>query len=116
MFLEVGLSQLALFVFGVIGLTNILIYGKILQGLRDFFSMLLPDSFYEILECYQCMGFWTGMIIGYIVMTSHFSGILVCGFAGSFLSHFAALLVEYLEAHNMIPYDVGYIDEENIDA
>ncbi len=104
--------QFVMFALATIGLTNIMIYGKILEGMRDLLEAFLPPAVYEVLECYQCMGFWTGMLTGYIVLTSNILGVLACGFAGSFLSHFAALIVEYIESNMMIALHDDYVEEE----
>lgn len=94
--------QLFLFVFGVIGLTHILVDGKIFQPVRDFLKERLPASVYSVLECYQCSGTWAGVLVGLLVLTRNPFYVVVCGFAGSFLASWAAFYLNYLEAQTMM--------------
>ena len=96
------MTNLIMFVLGTIGLTNILIYGSILDDVRQWVFEHIPTKVSNVLTCYQCTGFWSGLFIGYILLTHNILATLVCGFAGSFVSHFAAVLVEYLEANSMV--------------
>jgi hypothetical protein len=102
MFLEMIMVNLILFLLAAVGLTNILIYGSILDNAREWVLARVPDKVGEVLSCYQCTGFWSGLLTGYVLLTHDFFGTLMCGFAGSFTSHFAAVLVEYLEANSMV--------------
>lgn len=94
--------NLILFVLATIGLTNILIYGEILNDLRDYVHDHAPDWMVTILECYQCCGFWSGIVTGYALLTHDLSGVLMTGFAGSFVSHFAALVTEFIESRSIV--------------
>lgn len=96
------MTNLILFVLATIGLTNILIYGSILDGLRAKIFEILPEKVSKVLTCYQCTGFWSGLFCGFTLLTHNFFGVLMCGFAGSFVSHLAAIVVEYLEANSMV--------------
>jgi hypothetical protein len=98
-----------LFVFSVIGLTNIMIDGSILAPLRAFLQSRLPASVYKIFECYQCMGTWCGFICGTILISHNPFVILTCGFAGSFLSVLAASYLNYIEARTIV--NLGESDE-----
>jgi uncharacterized membrane protein YeaQ/YmgE (transglycosylase-associated protein family) len=106
-----------IFVFATIGLTNIFVESVIMQPLREWVGKRSNQWFLgkisQILDCYQCCGFWCGLIIG-LIMFSIFPGSffyyllrniivgLICGFAGSFLATFTALLINYLEAKSVI--------------
>lgn len=105
MFLEINLASLALFAMSAVGLTNILIYGKILNIPREWFKSLVPEKVGEALECYQCTGFWAGAFAGACLLTLNPFGVLMAGLAGSFLSEFVEVVKEYLEANSMINLD-----------
>ncbi len=103
--------NLILFLLATVGMTNILIYGSILNDIRDWAFDNLPKKVSEVLMCYQCTGFWTGMLCGHSLLSHDFRGVLMCGFAGSFASHFAAIVVEYFEANSIVP-DYHFHDED----
>jgi len=56
----------------------------------------------KIFSCLQCMGFWTGLVCSLFLMPFNFFTILCCGFAGSFLCPFAAVIYTYLEAAALV--------------
>jgi hypothetical protein len=99
-----NMVNLVLFILSTIGLTNILVYGKIFDVPRNFLRDHLPEKVFEVLECYQCTGFWAGLLTGFVMLSHSLPVVLMAGFAGSFLSHFAALLAEYIEANTAIPF------------
>jgi hypothetical protein len=105
-----NLSNLILFAFSTVGLTNILIYGKIFEGLREKLRDLVPPKVYEVLECYQCTGFWSGLFTGFIVSHNPFA-ILMCGFASSFLAESVQVVRDYLEANSMVNIPVQQIPQ-----
>lgn len=101
-----------LFVLATIGLSSILVESVIFDpfrqwlkipnvGLKQFFKSKLS----KIFSCFQCMGFWTGLFCGLILVSFNPFIILCCGFAGSFLSPFASTLINYLEAQTLISMD-----------
>lgn len=98
-----------LFIFSVIGFTNIMIDSSIMAPLRGFLQERLPANVYKIFECYQCMGTWCGFICGAILISLNPLVILTCGFAGSFLSVLAASYLNYLEAKTIV--DLGEPNE-----
>jgi len=98
-----------LFVFAVIGLTNLMIDSSLLAPLREFLKKHLPVSVYKVFECYQCMGTWCGFICGVILISHNPLVVLTCGFAGSFLSVLAASYLNYIEARTIV--DLGDSDE-----
>ncbi len=95
--------NLILFIAATIGLTNLFIYGgSIFKIIRDFVEKNFSENIFELFKCYQCMGTWVGFLVGYILLTHDFFGVLMCGFAGSFLANSAAILTEYVEANSMV--------------
>jgi hypothetical protein len=111
-----------------VGLTAIIVDGKIFQpvrnGLNAFFitseekknqgtysTLRVPiDMIRNIMTCYQCCGFWCGLICSPIMVYSlgfvpeqveFYVAILACGFVGSFLSMLYLRIDELLFAKTM---------------
>ena len=85
------MATLLLFAFATIGLTNILVHGRILDllmikgiSIRDW--MTTPNFSKELLGCYECTGFWAGMICGSFFSWHLWWMIPIYGFAGSVLA------------------------------
>lgn len=106
--------EILLFCLGSIGMTLILVDGSIFSWLRDLPEKLsqktknvvllwIYTKLTALLHCHMCFGWWTGIIIGYLTFTHiTLSQIFVAGCASSFLSYFAALFLNYLEAQTYI--------------
>ena len=62
------------------------------------------------MECYQCCGFWSGVIVGLVVLTHNPLILIVCGCAASFLSVLGAGFLEYL--NSVIEFDIEEPQEE----
>lgn len=72
--------HLILFILTCYGLTNILMYGKILNKVR-------PD--WELLKCSMCTGFWSGLLINclfYYLNCAIFDNIYLGSILAGFLS------------------------------
>lgn len=101
-----------LFVLSTVGLTNILVHGRIMDviGLRDFARKYLKKIDADgVLDCYECMGFWSGLFTGAIFF-AHFSWyviplVLACGWAGSLLSSTYNEVMYILRAN--VQFDLG---------
>jgi hypothetical protein len=81
-----------LYILATIGLTNILVHGAIFdlikiqkKSLREWAEKLM-GSYFKLFECYECTGFWAGLIFGYLLISPQWWAILACGFAGSVLA------------------------------
>lgn len=96
------LISVFLFMFGVIGMTHIIVDSKIFAPIRDWLQKRLPEKVSSVITCYQCTGFWCGLLTGWIVVSHDPLIDFVCGCAGSFLSSWAAFYLNYLEAQTMI--------------
>jgi hypothetical protein len=96
--------NLVLFAFATIGLTNILVHGKILDLIKFFGKSIrewltYPKFLSELLGCYECTGFWSGIIVGScFVENPKWYLYLLYGFAGSVLSQFYSELVFLLRS------------------
>jgi len=112
-----------LFVLASMGFTNIVVHSYILEGFREWIRQDCPlaspwsiacktwdwifhggviNALKDIITCYQCAGFWCGLIIGYILISHHILGILACGFAGSYLAETSEIIKEYFVANSLV--------------
>lgn len=89
-------ETLIIFILAAVGMTHILVDGKIFAGLRAWVGQKYPKIF-PIFQCYMCMGWWVGLLLGLILYRS-FIFAFCLSFAGSFVANFAAYLQNYLEA------------------
>jgi hypothetical protein len=102
MFLEMKiLINFVLFVFATIGCTHIFVDGGITQPLRDAIETHCCKWLHNLITCYQCLGFWAGLLIGGMLVANNLAELLCCGFAGSFLAYWAADYLNYLESKNL---------------
>lgn len=76
----------------------LILRNKIVQKTRLFLVKTLPKKIKELFECYMCLGFWCGMIIGAGVVSHDPIQIFACGCAGSLLSQLTAIILNLLEA------------------
>ena len=104
------MTDFILFLLATIGLTNILVDGKIAQPIRDFlkeppnwvpFKAWTCTPIYEMLSCHMCCGTWVGVLCGCLIYDD-FAHILLCGFAGSFAAMFSAMIMNLIEAKTIV--------------
>ena len=87
-----------LFIFGVIGLTHIAVDSEISKPIYEWIKPRLPIAA-RVMDCYQCAGFWCGLVLGLIVLTDNLLVVLAAGCAGSFLAQLGWLVLDTLEAY-----------------
>jgi hypothetical protein len=87
-----------LFAFGVVGMSHIIIEGSIFSKPREFLKDHLPATLYSLFECYQCCGFWCGILGGLICFEPTLGQVFLAGCAGSLLSNLAAQATALMEA------------------
>jgi len=120
--------DLILFVLSSIGFTNIVVESDIsmwagqkarclLTKLQNFasnywsgFTTWHLDWLWHGLECKQCVGFWTGLFTGAVLISGSPWVVLTCGFASSMLATFYDLIVGYILTHST--FDVGGTNEQ----
>lgn len=93
-----------LFVLASVGLTLLVVDSSILEPFRNLMKWILPASAYKVFECYQCAGFWCGIVCGFLFTVNPFM-LIMCGCAASFLASSAVLVMNYLEAKSIV--DMG---------
>jgi hypothetical protein len=106
------LSDFLLFSVAAIGFTHIMVDSVIMQPLRDWIMTRAQNTtgktqwfwgkITKILSCYQCAGFWCGLLAGAILVSINILVIFMCGCATSFLALTAAHFIQYLEANSVI--------------
>lgn len=91
------------FLLATIGLCHIIVDGAIFAKWRGWIVQKGPEWAKKLISCYQCTGFWSGIIVGSFMQP--FSGTLwwvvgtiACGFISSYASMFAAAFLNYLDA------------------
>ena len=77
--------NLILFVFSVIGMTNIVVDSTIFAPVRNWTKIKHP-KIGELMTCHQCSGFWCGLVCGSILGSINPLVIFAYGCAGSFLA------------------------------
>lgn len=101
--------EIVLFCLGCIGMSHIIIEGKIFEPTRNWLKRWLPGVLYSLLECYQCTGFWAGILCSFLAFSDITWGqVFVGGCAGSFLSAVGALVLNYLEAKTIVNLEDGH--------
>lgn len=93
------------FAVAVIGFTHILVDSSLFQPVRDWLKTKLHPYVYGILECYQCCGFWCGIIVSLILLSYNPFNVFLGGCAGSFLAVWGANYLNYLEAKSIVEID-----------
>jgi hypothetical protein len=91
-----------------IGLSHIIVDGSIFAYPRGWVVTHGPEWLKKLISCYQCTGFWTGLLVGVAsgIFINEFNTSLIgrlfvmpilYGFAVSYLSMTGAALLNYLD-------------------
>lgn len=109
------LLQTVVFLFGCVGMTQIIVESSISLKIKNLIktwspAFLRPVSgfFLELTGCYQCTGFWVGIIVGCVFFIPgaqtyfDYAKIFVSGCASSCLSLAWTTLLMYLESQTVI--------------
>jgi hypothetical protein len=100
------MEKFLLFLLASVGLTQIIIDSKIMQGFRDLMKKVLSEYWYTLFECYMCCGFWTGIFCGTMLyFEATWSGIaflLCCGFASSLASTVYSAAMNWVESMTVL--------------
>jgi hypothetical protein len=95
--------EIFLFFIGSIGLTHIIVDGSIFEWLRNFLVTYSPSFLGKLILCYMCVGFWVGLLSGWLCFeTITWGQLLDAGGASSFSSMFASVFLNYLEARTIV--------------
>jgi len=102
------MTEFLLWMLACVGMTNIIVESDIFRKLKDFLEPYVPAWMIKLSNCYQCMGFWSGVFVTICLLFMNNSlverwfYIFMGGCASSFLSVFFAMLISYLEANSVI--------------
>ncbi len=104
-----------LFIFSLIGLSFIIVESTIFQPMRTWlkdglipqklnfkFFVLIKNKLTKIVGCFQCTGFWSGVICGLLLVSFNPLIVFCCGCAGSFLTPLAVSIMNYIEVQTII--------------
>jgi len=63
--------ELLVFILLNYGVSNIIVYGSIFNGFREFWKSVSPNFFGKLFSCMMCTPFWTGVLLS---VTFHLIG------------------------------------------
>lgn len=99
-------EALILFIISTIGMTHIIVDGTIMGWFRDLVknvaNRIKRPVLGGVVDCYLCCGAWCGFLMGFVWISSNPLQIFGCGCAGGFLAHFAAVLLNWMEAATIV--------------
>jgi hypothetical protein len=84
--------ELITFILACYGMTMVLVYSKIFEGLRGKINSLNNELLTYMLKCCMCMGFWVGIFVSFITKVPFNAFIAGCISAGT--SYFISRLVD----------------------
>jgi hypothetical protein len=94
-------NDLLLFALASIGLCHGVVDSALMAPIKDYLSRHGWERMVRMLNCYQCAGFWSGVVVGVILLLGQwvpYLHLLLYGFAASFLGPLAAVCLGYLNA------------------
>jgi hypothetical protein len=94
-------NDLLLFSLASIGLCHVVVDSTLMAPVKDALSRHGWQRLVRMLNCYQCAGFWAGVVAGLILLFGQwvpYLYLLLYGFAASFLGPLAAVCLGYLNA------------------
>lgn len=105
----VSLGTILLFACAVIGFTNIIVDpATIFEPVRNWMEKRAEKGnkiaafFDHMWACYQCTGFWVGIICGLVLISLNPLTAIICGMAGSYLATWGATHLNYLVAKSVV--------------
>ena len=109
--------DLIIFVLASVGLTLILVDSTIFHPVRVWIRKKNYQWLNDMISCYQCMGFWSGLFCGILMLLPGYfivPRLLLLGFLASYLSMLGTLLIDYYNAVIYVPEPKD--DEEDEDG
>ncbi len=99
-----------LFAFSSIGMAHIICDSTMFAHMRSNFESRSAQAenkgfwhfLHQIVNCYQCCGFWTGLFMGVILLNFNPAIWFAAACAGSFLSLLAGYYFTFLEAKSIV--------------
>jgi hypothetical protein len=107
------MEEFLLWLLATVGFTNILVHGKILDddhlGFRSWLKNKL-GKFSDVLECYECTGWWAGLLAGLALVSFNPLWFIGCAFAGAGVMHAYVNIMNLIESKT--DFVVGDIGDE----
>jgi hypothetical protein len=94
-------AELLLFALASIGLCHLLVDSALMTPVKGHLGSRGWRRLVRLLNCYQCSGCWSGLLVGLIVLLGQWQPylhLLLYALAGSFLGPLAAVCIGYLNA------------------
>jgi hypothetical protein len=95
------MTDLVLVALASIGLCHVMVDGSLLLPIKGYLGRRGWKRVENMLNCYQCAGFWAGLAAGLVLLLTHWVPelrILLYGLAASFLGPLAAVTIGALNA------------------
>jgi hypothetical protein len=96
-------------------LCHVVVDSTLMAPVKDALSRQGWDRLVRTLNCYQCAGFWSGVVAGLILLVGQrvpYLHLLLYGFAASFLGPLAAVCLGYLNALTSAAAGADHIQPE----
>lgn len=111
------MATLLMFLLGAVGMAHILVDGSIFNSFKQWLASpglwaWSKGKLLEMMSCYQCSGFWSGLAIGIGMWCNAADPLqvgwtwatpfawIVYAFAGSFASTKAAVIIVWVQSHS----------------
>src|SRR4051812_12087842 len=99
------------FILATIGMSHVIVDGSIFNPLKIWLQSAgwLGRKILELVNCYQCSGFWSGSFVGTVLWLCNihpiplpcvFVAAFLYGCIGAFVSPFAAVIIMFLQSFN----------------
>jgi len=109
------MRDFVLFCLATIGMTQIIIYGSILESARQWLKAKLPAKIYAVFECHLCLGTWCGFIMSAFLLDYKNPFIIFAGgMAGAYLSFMGEWFSQYLQARTVVDIDFSVKKEDDV--
>ena len=102
------MSEMFFWLCACVGMTNIIVESEISKKVKDFMESFTHPFIIKMLNCYQCAGFWAGIVVTTGCLLTHnclfenWFYVFMGGCESSFVSTFFAIFQTYLEANSMV--------------
>jgi hypothetical protein len=93
------MAELLLFALASVGLCHVVVDSSLMAPVKDYLGARGWQRLVRILNCYQCAGFWSGIVAGLVLLLGQwvpYLHLLLYGLAASFLGPLAAVFLGYL--------------------
>jgi hypothetical protein len=93
------MAELLLFALSSIGLCHLLVDSALMAPVKDYLGTHGWQRLVWMLNCYQCAGFWSGLVAGLVLLLGQwvpYLHLLLYGLAASFLGPLAAVFLGYM--------------------